>query len=151
MAMEQEYIFLKLGNIKGKATSEKFKDQVVLQNISYGISQGGEWEDGDRLSGRITNFSDLSLVKQMDVSSPSLATACATKEQFDKAEIAVTAGTKDAFYKLTLEKVIITSVSLSMNAGESSPSESVSMSFRKGTWEWGTAKGGYDLAQNKKV
>lgn len=151
MAMEQEYIFLKLGSIKGKATTDKFKDQIVLQNISYGVSQGGEWEEGDKLSGRITNFSDLSIARQMDVSSPSIATACAIKEQFPKAEISVTAGTKDAFYKLTLENVIITSVSMNMSAGEANPSESVTMSFRKGTWEWGTAKGGYDLAKNTKV
>ena len=151
MAMEQEYIFLKLGDIKGKATSEKFKDQIVLQNISYGISQGGSWKEGSQLSGRITTFSDLSCVKLMDVASPSLATACATKEQFPKAEISVTAGTKDAYYKLTLEKVIITSISTSISAGESEPAESFTISFRKGTWEYGTAKGGYDLETNKKI
>jgi len=151
MAMEQEYLFLKLGDIKGKATTEKFKDQVVLQNMSYGISQGGSWEEGTQLSGRITTFSDLNCVKLMDVASPSLATACATKQQFPKAEIAVTAGTKDAYYKLTLEKVIVTSISTSISAGESHPAESFSLSFRKGTWEYGTAKGGYDLEANKKV
>ena len=114
MAMEQEYLFLKLGDIKGKATTEGFKDQIVLQNMSYGVSQGGSWEEGTQLSGRITTFSDLSCVKLMDVASPSLATACATKEQFPKAEISVTAGTKDAYYKLPLEKVIITSISTSI-------------------------------------
>ena len=151
MAMEQEYLFLKLGDIKGKATTEGFKDQIVLQNMSYGISQGGSWEEGTQLSGRITTFSDLSCVKLMDVASPSIATACATKQQFQKAEIAVTAGTKDAYYKLTLEKVLVTSISTSISAGESHPSESFTLSFRKGTWEYGTAKGGYDLETNKKV
>jgi len=151
MAMEQEYIFLKLGDIKGKATTETFKEQIVLQNMSYGISQGGSWEEGSQLSGRITTFSDLSCVKLMDVASPSLATASATKQQFPKAELSVTAGTKDAYYKLTLEKVIITSISTSISAGENHPQESFTLSFRKGTWEYGTAKGGYDLEANKKV
>ena len=151
MAMEQEYIFLKLGDIKGKATTEKFKDQVVLQNMHYGISQAGQWEEGDHLSGRITTFSDLSAVKLMDVASPSLATACALKTQYPKAEISVTSGTKDAYYKLTLENVIVTSIATSVNAGEAHPTESFTLSFRKGTWEYGTAKGGYDLATNKKV
>ena len=151
MAMEQEYIFLKLGDIKGKATSETHKDQIVLQNMSYGISQGGQWEAGDLLSGRITTFSDLSCAKLMDVASPSLATACALKTQFPKAEIAVTSGTKEAYYKLTLEKVIVTSISTSISGGEAHPQESFTLSFRKGTWEYGTAKGGYDLEANKKV
>jgi type VI secretion system secreted protein Hcp len=149
--MEQEYIFLKLGDIKGKATSEKFKDQIVLQNMSYGISQGGQWEEQNQLSGRITNFSDLSCVKLMDVASPSIATACATKQQFKDAVISVTSGTKDAYYKLTLEKVIVTSISTSISGGEAHPQESFTISFRKGTWEYGTAKGGYDLEANKKV
>jgi type VI secretion system secreted protein Hcp len=81
---QQESMFLKLGDIKGKATTEKFKDQIVLQNISFGISQGGRWEE-DRvgnLSARITNFTDLSCVKLLDVSSPALATACALKTQY---------------------------------------------------------------------
>ena len=36
---QQEYIYLKLGDIKGVATSDGFKDQIVLQNMSYGISE----------------------------------------------------------------------------------------------------------------
>jgi type VI secretion system secreted protein Hcp len=149
--MEQEYLFLKLGDIKGKATSKNFKDQIVLQNMSYGISQGGQWEEQNQLSGRITTFSDLSCVKLMDVSSPSLATACATKQQFKEAVLSVTSGTKDAYYKLTLEKVIVTSISTAISGGEAHPSESFTLSFRKGTWEYGTAKGGYDLETNVKV
>lgn len=149
--MEQEYIFLKLGDIKGKATSEKFKEQIVLQNMSYGISQGGQWEEANQLSGRITNFSDLSCVKLMDVASPAIATACALKTQYKDAVISVTSGTKDAYYKLTLEKVIITSISTSISGGEAHPQESFTISFRKGTWEYGTAKGGYDLDKNVKV
>lgn len=53
---QPEYMFLKLGDIKGKATTDKFKDQIVLQNISYGISQGGQWEEQSRVSGRIKKF-----------------------------------------------------------------------------------------------
>ena len=148
---QQEYIFLKLGDIKGVATSEGFKDQIVLQNMSYGISQGGHWEEQDKLSGRITHFTDLSCVKLMDVASPALATACALKTQYNDAVISVTSGTKAAYYKLTLEKVIITNISTSISGGESEPHESFTLSFRKGTWEYGTAKGGYDLDKNVKV
>ena len=148
---QQEYVFLKLGDIKGKATTDAFKDQIVLQNMSHGITQGGQWEEQDKLSGRITNFSDLSCVKLMDVSSPALATACALKTQYKEAVISVTSGTKDAYYKLSLEKVIITSISTSISAGESEPAESFTISFRKGTWEYGTAKGGYDRQERQGV
>lgn len=148
---EQEYIFLKLGDVKGVATSDGFKDQIVLTSINFGINQSGQWEEQDKLSGRITTFSTLSCVKLLDAASPALGTACALKTQYNEAVISVTSGTKQAYYKLTLEKVIITNVSTSITAGQSQPSESFALSFRKGTWEYGTAKGGYDLDKNVKV
>jgi type VI protein secretion system component Hcp len=40
----------------------------------------------------MTTFGDLTLVKGMDIFSPSLAQTCATKEQFPKAEISLVAG-----------------------------------------------------------
>ena len=79
--MRQENAFLKLGDIKGKATTDKYKDQIVFQSISYGVNQGGEWEEDNRLSGNITTFADLVIVKEMDAASPSLAKACATTIQ----------------------------------------------------------------------
>ncbi len=149
--IKQENAFLKLGSIKGKATTDKYKDQIVFQSMTYGVSQAGEWEEGDRLSGRITTFGDFSLVKEMDVSSPSLAQACATKEQFPKAEISLAAAGQDSFLKVGLENVIVANVSVGFNSGDARPIETVSLSYRKATWEWGTAKGGYDLATNTKV
>ena len=70
MAKEQEYIFVKLGDIKGVATDANYKNQVVLQHMSYSINQAGHWEEQDKLSGRITTFSDLSVTKLLDASSP---------------------------------------------------------------------------------
>jgi type VI secretion system secreted protein Hcp len=151
MAKEQEYIFVKLGDIKGVATDANYKDQVVLQHMSYSINQSGHWEEQDKLSGRITTFSDLSVTKLLDASSPAIATACALKTQIPQAVISVTSGTKDCYYKLTLDKVIISNVSTSISGGEAHPTESFTLSFRKGTWEYGTAKGGYDLDKNIKV
>lgn len=150
-AVKQENAFLKLGNIKGKAETKGFTDQIVFQSMSYSVHQAGEWEDGDRLSGRITTFGDLTLVKDMDSSSPSLAQACATKEQFPKAEVSLVAAGKETYLKVTLEHVIVTSVSIGFHSGEARPSETATLSYKKATWEWGTAKAGYDLKQNVKV
>ena len=150
-ALKQENAFLKLGNVKGKAETKGFQDQIVFQSMSYSVHQAGEWEDGDRLSGRITTFGDLTIVKDMDSSSPSLAQACATKEQFPKAEISLVAAGKETYLKVTLENVIVTSIAIGFHSGEPRPSETVTLSYKKATWEWGTAKAGYDLKQNAKV
>ena len=146
----RENAFLKLGNIKGNATTKGFENQIVFQSMSYGISQAGEWEEGDRLSGRITRLDDLTLVKEMDSSSPSLAQACATKEQFPKAEIALVSG-KETYLKVTVEDVLVTNVSVAFQSGETRPTETISLRYRKVTWQFGTAKAGYDLKQNVKV
>lgn len=149
-AFKQENAFLKLGNIKGRATTPQFINQIVFLSMSYGIQQAGEWEEGDRLSGRITTFADLTLVKEMDDASPSLAQACANKEQFPRAEIALVSG-RDMYLRVTLEGVIVSSVSIGFHSGEARPMETVTLRYRKATWEWGAAKAGYDLRQNRKV
>ena len=98
----------------------------------------------------MTEFGKSSCVIQ-DLTPFALATACALKTQFPKAQLVGTSDTKEAYYKLTLENVILTSISTSVSAGEAHPHESFTLSFRKGTWEYGTAKGGYDLDKHKWV
>jgi type VI secretion system secreted protein Hcp len=147
---DQENAFLKLGEIKGKATTTGFEKQVVIQSMSFGVSQSGEWEDGNLLSGRITNFTDLTLAKEMDEASPSLAVASATKEQFPSAEINLVSGGA-VYFKLTLENVIVSNVSVGFHSGEAKPTETVSLRFKKYTEEWGQARAGYDLSLNQKV
>ena len=64
----------------------------------------------------------------MDEASPLLAAACATKEQFPSAEINLVSGGA-MYFKLTLEKVIVISVSVGFHSGESIPTETVSLRF----------------------
>lgn len=141
--LRSEHAFLKLGDIKGKATTERFKDHIVFQAMSYGITQTGEWEEGDRLAGRITHFTDVVISKEMDIASPSLALACARKEQFPKAEISLVAG-KDLYCKITLEDILVTNVSVGLQSGEFRPTETISLRYRAAIWEWGASKAGYD-------
>ena len=92
VSIQPEFGFLKLGDLKGTAITRNFQGQIVFASMNYAVQQAGEFEDGTRLSGRITTFSDLTLVKDMDTSSPFLATACAVKQQFPAAVIELTDG-----------------------------------------------------------
>lgn len=132
-------------SLKGNATVSGYENQIVLQHVSYGISQGGEWEEGEQITGRVTMFGDMTIRKVMDSSSTALAHACAMKHQFEKAEINLLAGT-DAYLTVTLEKVIVTNVSVGYVSGDTRPTETVTMSYRKATWRYGTATTSYDLA-----
>jgi type VI secretion system Hcp family effector len=148
--LAQESIFLRLGNIKGKAMTQGFQDWVVINDFSYQITQSGAWEEGNRLSGRITVFGDVTFEKLADISSPSLALACATKEQFPRADLALVSG-RDIYMKVSLEGVIVSSVKIDFDPASGRPKETFTLNYRKATWEWGTARAGYDLRQNVKM
>ena len=146
MAIEQNG-FLNIGDgaIKGNATVSGYEDQTVVQAVSYGVSQAGEWEEGEQITGRVTMFGDLNVTKVMDNGSPALAHACAMKTQYDNAVLNLVAGT-DAYLTVTCEKVIVTSVQVGYSTGDTRPTENITLSYRKATWRYGTATTSYDLA-----
>ncbi len=146
MAVEQNgFLDIDGGAIKGNATVSGYEDQIVVQSVSYGVSQAGEWEEGEQITGRVTMFGDLNITKVMDNGSPALAHACAMKTQFDKVELNLVAGT-DAYLTVTCEKVIVTGVNVDYTTGDTRPTEQITLSYRKATWRFGTATTSYDLA-----
>jgi len=147
MAEQNGFINIGGGAVPGNATVTGYEGQTIVQALSYGISQGGEWEEGDQITGRVTTFGDMTITKAMDNGSPALAHACAMKTQFDDAELNLVAG-GDAYLTVTLEKVIVTSVSTGYSSGDTRPSETITLSYRKATWRYGTATTSYDLAAN---
>ena len=146
MAVEQNG-FLNIGDgaIPGNATVSGYENQIVVQSVSYGVSQAGEWEEGEQITGRVTMFGDLNITKVMDNGSPALAVACAKKTQYDNAVLNLVAG-GDAYLTVTIEKVIVTSVQVGYTSGDNRPTESITLSYRKATWRYGTATTSYDLA-----
>jgi type VI secretion system secreted protein Hcp len=148
MAEIQENAFLKLGDFKGKTKTKGYEDQIVFQSMNYAVRQAGEWEEGDQLSGKITTFTDLVIVKEMDATSPSLAQACAVKQQIPNAEISLISG-QGVQFKITLSDVIVSDVSVGFNSGEATPTETIALRYRAAIWEWGTARAGYDLPKGE--
>lgn len=145
MAIEQNgFLNIDGGAIKGNATVSGYEDQIVVQSVSYGVSQAGEWEEGENITGRVTMFGDLNITKIMDNGSPALAHACAMKTQYNKVELNLVAGT-DAYLTVTCEKVIVTSVQVGYSTGDTRPSENITLSYRKATWRYGTATTSYNL------
>jgi len=139
-----ERIFLKLGNLKGKAVTPPFTGQIVVQTFSYQLIQSGEWDEGGtRLSGRATRLGDFKFVKEMDVSSPALAQACARKEQFPRVEVVVVSG-KEITLRLNLDDVIVSSVTVDHQEQWPNPVETVTLRYRRAEWQFGPAKAGYD-------
>ena len=148
MAEQNSFLNFDDGAIPGNATVSGYEDQIVVQAVSYGISQAGEWEEGEEITGRVTTLGDMTVTKVMDNGSPALAVACAKKTQYKKAELNLVAG-NDAYLTVTLEKIIVTSISIGYSAGENRPTETITISYRKATWRYGTATTSFDLMTSK--
>ena len=146
----EQNTFLNIGGgaIPGNATVSGYEGQIVVGYVMYGIAQAGEWEEGEQITGRVTTFSDLQIVKNVDNGTPALLHACAMKTQYDDAELNFVAGS-DAYATITLEKVIVTNVEIKMEPGSNIPIETLTLSFRKATWRFGTSTTSYDLGTNE--
>ena len=147
----QEYAFLKFNPpLKGKAKNPDHKDEIVLEDLSFNVTQSGSWQDGKSDSGRVTNFSDLTFRKECDNSSPALYQSCAMKTQYNEAVISIKSG-KDVVLKVILGKVMITNAGMNYVAGQDNPEENYTMSYKTIKWEKGSEKTGFDLEKDDKI
>jgi len=81
---------------------------------------------------------DLSITKNVDNSSPNLLTACANGQHFPEVEIeiATAGGNNQEYLVIELENVIITSVNPQGSAGDALPTEELTLSYEKVSWEY---------------
>lgn len=163
MASAANDVFLQLDGIPGEAVDDPFRDQIVVNTFTLGVSAGGASGAGAGASpapGR-PQFDTLTVTKRIDKSSPRLFLAAATSEAIKKATLSTRkqgAGKQGAFYRVTLTDVLVTSVKVSEGT---ELLETVSFTFGKVEIEYmmTNEKGqvvpagrvGYDLRANRKV
>ena len=159
-------MFINMGaKIKGEAqdaTQGKAGDADVLA-WSWGMSQSGTTHMGSGGGAGKVNVQDLSFTKYIDSASPALQTHCQTGEHIPKVVLLCRkAGTEQQKYiEITMENVMVTSVSTGGSGGEERLTENVTLNFSKVAFEYfkqdekgvsksaGVAK--YDMAANKKL
>jgi len=123
--------FMKLGDIKGEATDADYRDTIEIQSFSLGASNPATATGGGRVS-----FSDLSLVKKLDASSPLLYLNAAKGQVIPTATLHLTRSTEggqEEYYMITMTDVLVTSVQSGGSAGGSGPlpTESISLNYTK--------------------
>ena len=162
--MAQGDMFLELtNNIKGESEDDKFKDTIQVLSYSLGNSNAGTGGYGGGSGAGKAAFSDLSVTKYVDKSSPVLFQTCATGTHIDKATLHIRkSGDKPQEY-LTIEltEAYVSSFSQSGADGAGLPSESMTLNFSKITMTYKEQKKdgslgagspiGWDLKANKKV
>lgn len=72
-------MFLKIAGIKGESQKDGHKDEIDIISFQFGASQTGSFHKGGTGGGAgKAEISDVSIVKEVDKSSPLLFKACAT-------------------------------------------------------------------------
>ena len=130
MAMD---MFIKIGELKGESRDSVHKTEIDVLAWSWGLSNSGSAQVGSGAGAGKVNVQDLSFTKYLDKSSPDMMLATCNGKHFDKAVLTVRkAGEQPLEYLLiTMEEVLITSVSTGGSGGEDRLTENVTLNFAK--------------------
>jgi type VI secretion system secreted protein Hcp len=129
-------MFINMGSdIKGETTDEarKAKNDIDVLAWSWGMSQSGTTHMGGGGGSGKASFQDLSFTKYVDSASNALMFALARGTHVPKAELLVRkAGAGQADYiHITMEEVLVTSISTGGSGGEDRLTENVTLNFAK--------------------
>ena len=139
--MSASGIHLKIGDIKGESTDDKHKDEIDVDNWTWGARNPNLTTPGSGSGAGKVIFSDISFGHRIDKASPNLWKACATGEHIKDAVLtsAKQGGGPQDFLIIKMTDVLITSVSMSVaasNDAASMPTELFTMQFGKVDFEY---------------
>jgi type VI secretion system secreted protein Hcp len=133
-------MFLKIETIDGETTDKEMTKEKAIDILawSWGVSQSGTTHMGGGGGAGKASFQDISCTKYIDSASHALLLGCATGEHFTKAVLTVRkAGkTQQKYVTITMEEVMITSVSTGGSGGEDRLTENISLNFAKVKFEY---------------
>jgi type VI secretion system secreted protein Hcp len=130
MAMD---MFMKIDALKGESKDKVHKEEIDVLAWSWGMSNSGSAQQGGGMGAGKVNVQDLSFTKYIDKSSPDLMLAACNGKHFAKAVLTIRkAGEQPLEYLLvTMEDLLITSVSTGGSGGEDRLTENVTLNFGK--------------------
>jgi type VI secretion system secreted protein Hcp len=131
-------MFIKIGDIKGESRDSKHKEEIDVLAWSWGMSNSGTAHLGGGAGAGKVNVQDLSLTKYIDASSNALMTAACNGKHYPEAVLIVRkAGEKPLEYiKITMNEVLVTSLSTGGSGGEDRLTENVTLNFAKFKYEY---------------
>lgn len=134
-------MFVNMGaKIKGESRDKVQgpKGDIDILAWSWGMSQSGTTHTGGGGGAGKANFQDLSFTKYVDSASNALMTALAKGSHIDKVVLLVRkAGEgQQKYIMITMEEVLVTSVSTGGSGGEDRLTENVTLNFAKVKYDY---------------
>jgi type VI secretion system secreted protein Hcp len=126
-------MFVKIGDFKGESKDDKHKESIEVLAWSWGLSQSGTFAQGSGGGSGKVSVQNISITKYVDSSSTGLILASCKGTHIKQALLTVRkAGDKPLEYiKITMEDVMVTSLSTGGSGGEDRLTENVSLNFAK--------------------
>ena len=155
-------MFLMLDGIKGESMDDKHKGEIDIESFSWGLAQTGSGHRGGGSGTGKVDISDISIMKKVDKSSPTLQLACANGKHIAKGKLTVRKAGENPleYFTVDLESILVSSYQISGANGGDVPQESIALNFVKVKTEYWTqsdkgAKGenanfSWDVAKNVK-
>jgi type VI secretion system secreted protein Hcp len=138
-AFAAQDMFLKIDGVEGESQDPACPGCIDVLAWSWGMSNSGTTHIGGVGGEGKVNVQDISLTKWVDKSSPDLMLLTANGKHFPKLELFVRKTCPvdciaEPYYTLTMEEVLVTSVSTGGSGGEDRLTENVSFNFAKVEW-----------------
>lgn len=145
-------MFIKIGDIDGESTDKAHPKDIDILAWSWGLSQSGTTHmGGGGGSGKVA-VQDISITKYVDAASHALIQAACIGKHYPEAKLVVrkAGGEQLEYITITMNEVIVTSVSTGGSGGEDRLTENVSLNFAKFKFEYKPqqAEGGLDAAKD---
>ena len=155
------FLIIEDKKVKGESRDKTHKDSIDIVAWSWGMSQSGSMHVGGGGGAGKVAVQDLSVTKYIDKSSADLQKACCGGTHFKNAKLIVrkAGGSPLEYLIITMEGVLVTSVSTGGSGGEDRLTENVTLNFAKvkvqyqpqkedGTKDGGVLEMGWDIAEN---
>jgi len=128
-------IYIDYDGVKGNVTADKFKDQIKVLSLHFGVGRGISMEPGNMANREATRptLSEITFTKLADNATTSLFNEAVSGEKGKKVKINfVQTGAKDltSYMDYELEDCLVSGYSISAD-GEGDPVETVTLSFAK--------------------
>jgi type VI secretion system secreted protein Hcp len=123
----------KVDGIKGESKVKDHTEEIDVLAWSWGLSQSGTFHGGGGGGGGKVNVQDISFTKYVDKSSPELMLACSNGKHIKEAVLTIRkAGENPLEYlKITLNDLLVSSLSTGGSGGEDRLTENVTFNFAK--------------------
>ncbi len=157
-------MFFKIGDIKGESIDSSHKEEIDVLAWSWGMSQSGTTHQGTGGGAGKVNVQDISFTKWVDKASSNLMLYCCNGKHIPEAKLTVRkAGETPLEYLIiTINDIIIASVSTGGSGGEDRLTENVVLNFAKvkvsyqpqkadGSADGGAIEMGWNIPENVKM